>query len=114
MIDQIYSDIVEREITQAMDNMFLHGAGRTTHTRVEHWLNQVAHRAFGAGKTYALQGLMTTQDIADHYDITVRRARALITNRHQRFGVGMQVGKSWLVHRDELSDLAPDEKYQRK
>ncbi len=114
MIDKIYSDIVEGEIEKAIDSMFPHGEGHTTRPRVEHWLNTVANQAFHAGKTYALMGLMTVSDVALHYDISKRRARALIANRHERFAVGMQVGNSWLVHRDELPDLAPDKKYRQK
>ena len=114
MIENIYSDEVEREIKQALASMFPYGAGRTTHTRVEHHLHTVAKRAFQAGKIYALMGLMTANDIAEHFNISPRRARALIKNRHERFGVGMQFGKSWLVHRDELNDLTPEEKYHTK
>jgi len=106
--------VVEQEIENALNSMFPYGEGRITRHRVEHWLNTVAIRAFQAGKTHALLGLMTVTDVAEHYSITERRARALIANRHNRFGVGMQVGNSWLIHRDELPDLAPDEKYQRK
>ena len=107
-------DAIEREIEQAIDSLFPYGEGRTTRPRVEHWLNTVAKRAFSAGKTYALMGLMTVSDVAQHYNVSERRARALIANRHERFAVGMQVGNSWIVHRDELPDLAPDEKYQQK
>ncbi len=107
-------DVIEREIEQAIDSLFPHGEGRTTRPRVEHWLNTVAKRAFSAGKTYALTGLMTVRDVAQYYGISKRRARALIANRHERFAVGMQVGNSWLVHRDELPEMEPDEKYRRK
>lgn len=114
MIDQLYSDIVETEIEHAMDAMFPHGAGQTTHHRVKHQLDTVAQRAFQAGKTYALMGIMTSSDVAEHFGITERRARALIQNRHERFGVGMKAGREWLVHRDELLQLEPDAKYRRK
>ena len=97
MIDSLYSDIVEREIQNAMDSMFPHGAGNTTHTRVQHHLNVIAKMAFESGKSYALLGLMTANDVAAHFDITPTRARALIAHRHKRFGVGMKFGSSWLV-----------------
>ena len=106
------NDITEQRIEQALATMFPHGEGRTTRPRVEHHLRQVAQVAFREGKSYALMGLMTAQDVADHFDISVRRARALIANRHERFGTGMQVGKQWLVHRDELDQLAPDERFR--
>jgi hypothetical protein len=114
MIDRLYSDTVEIEIWRAMNAMFPHGAGQTTHHRVKHNLDTVARRAFQAGKTYALLGLMTSSDVAEHFDISKRRARALIQNRHERFGVGMKAGREWLVHRDELPQLQPNDRYRRK
>lgn len=105
-------ETVEREIEQAMDSMFPYGAGQTTHTRVRHHLEQVAQRAFQLGRTHALMGLMTAEDVAAHFQISTRRARALIRNRHERFAVGMKAGNQWLVHRDELDSLTPDERYR--
>lgn len=112
MIDRLWEDQVERAIEQAMQSMFPHGAGQATHHRVAHHMEQVAKRAFQAGKTYALMGLMTAEDVAEHYQVTSRRARALIKNRHERFGVGMRFGNSWLIHRDELPQLEPDAKHR--
>lgn len=115
MIDRLYADQVEREIEQAMTAMFPHGAGTATHHRVNHHLDIIARVAFGAGKTYALMGLMTAEDVAEHYQISTRRARALIRNRHERFSIGMKAGNTWLVHRDELDGLLqPDEKYRAR
>jgi hypothetical protein len=106
------NDIVNRAIENAMSMMFPHGAGHASDRRVRHALEQVAQRAFIAGRHDALMGLMTVQDVADHFGISPRRARALIKNRHERFGAGMKVGNSWLVHRDKLPALEPDEKYR--
>lgn len=114
MIDKLYSDIVEREIEQGMNSLFPHGAGQAPHTRVRHSMEKIAQIAFREGKTYALMGLMTVEDVAEHLDVTRRRASALIKNRHERFGVGMKFGSSWLIHRDELPQLEPDEKYRPK
>lgn len=111
-IDRIYEDIVGAAIEQAMDSMFPYGAGTTTHQRVAHHLDQVARRAFSAGRSYALLGLMTAEDVAEQFQITPRRARALIRHRHERLGVGMRFGNSWLVHRDELPVLEPDARYR--
>lgn len=107
------NEMIERHIQQAIDALFPHGEGRTTRNRVEHQLQQIATRAYTIGRSDALLGLMTVQDVAEHFNITPRRARALISNRHDRFGVGMRFGASWLIHRDELSSLEPDARYQR-
>jgi hypothetical protein len=104
--------IVQDRVEQAMQAMFPHGAGRVSHTQVRHHLEQIAEIAFQAGKHEALMGLMTASDVAAHFDVSERRARALIRNRHERFGTGMQVGNTWLVHRDELETLEPEAKYR--
>lgn len=106
-------EIVERRISRAMDAMFPHGAGRAPHTRVRHHLDQVAQVAFREGQAYALLGLMTAADVADEFGVSLRRARALIKNRHERFGSGAKLGNRWLIHRDELPSLAPETKYRR-
>lgn len=107
-----YQQIVDREIETAMGTMFPHGTGRTTDTHVRHWLNTVAQRAFSQGRAWALMGLMTANDVAEQFNISERRARALIEHRHERFGVGMKVGTVWLVHCDELPQVKPDERFR--
>jgi len=107
------NEIVEQEIAQILENLFPHGAGQVNHTRVAHVLNQLATVAFKQGKRHALDGLMTVPEVAEHFNISERRARALIQNRHERFGVGRKFNnRTWLIHRDELDILAPDERWQ--
>lgn len=108
-ITQEVEEVIERE----MNAMFPHGGGTVTHMRVRHHLEQVGYLAWRAGRAHALMGLMTAEDVALHFQISPRRARALIRNRHERFGVGMRFGNSWLVHQDELPEVAPDETYRR-
>ena len=110
MDKQIINDRVEQAITA----MFPHDDGLVTRHRVEHHLNQIAHYAYQEGRSDALLGIMTTSDVAEHFDISERRARALIQNRHERFGVGMKAGREWLIHRDELPQLQPNGRYRRK
>jgi len=106
--------LIDSEIQKAMGSMFPYGAGNAPHARVQHWLETVAQYAFNYGRSYALLNLMTVEDVADYLGVTRRRASAIIRNRHERFGVGMKVGASWLIHRDELPRLEPDKKYRTK
>ena len=106
--------IIEQHIEAAITEMFPHSDGLVTRHRVEHHLNQIAQYAYQEGRSDALLGIMTSSDVAEHFGITERRARALIQNRHERFGVGMKAGSEWLVHRDELPQLEPEAKYRRR
>lgn len=109
-----HDQVINRHIQNAINVIFPHGEGRVTRSCIEHHLRQIAQYAFTEGRNHALMGLMTVQDVAEHFGISPRRARALIANRHERFGVGMQVGNTnvWLVHRDELPELKPDERFK--
>ena len=106
------NEIIQQEIDNRMTALFPHGAGTAKHIRVQAALGHTAQVAFREGKHYAMMGLMTAENVAAEFGFSERRARALIQNRHERFGVGMRFGKSWLVHRDDLALLKPDEKYR--
>jgi len=107
------SEITRAEIEKIMESLFPHGAGQANHIRVAHALEQLATVAFSDGKRHGLSGLMTVPEVAEHFGISDRRARALITNRHKRFAIGKKYNKrTWLIHSDELDILAPDERYQ--
>ena len=108
------NEITVQAVEQALEAMFPYGAGQAPHTRVRHHLEQVAQVAYREGRNDALLGLMTAEDVAEHFQISPRRARALIANRHGRFGTGMRFGNSWLVHRDDLDTLQPDTKYHAR
>ena len=107
------NQIIERHIDQALTALYPHGEGRASRARVAHHLNQIASYAFREGRNAALMGLMTAQDVADHFRISRRRANEIIRNRHKRWGTGMKVGNQWLVRRDELDTLEPDARYRR-
>lgn len=112
MNETIYQQAREAAVADAMAVLFPNGAGQINHIHAEHYLDKVSRQSFEAGRQYALLGLMTSDDVAGHFGISKRRANALIANRHQRFAVGMKIGNQWLIHRDELADIAPDEKYR--
>jgi len=116
MNKQAYLGIVEREIQKGMDVMFPHGAGRATHTYVRHWLETIAKIAFSQGGNYALMSLLTVEDVAERFNVTPRRVRAIAKNRHERFGVGWQVPgtNQWLFRPEELTILEPDQKYRHR
>lgn len=107
-------DIINDEVNRSIERLFPLGAGTASTARVQHELGVIAQRAYTAGKSDALLGLMTADDVAVHYGISSRRARAIIKNRHERFGVGFRIAGNWLVHRDELVSLEPEIKYRRK
>lgn len=113
---QTHEQIVSQEIQQAMDAMFPYGAGQANHIRVKTMLDKIAHIAFREGRSYALLSLLTADDVAEHFGISPRRARAIIKTRHERLGIGYRVPgtRQWLVTPEELENLQPEGKYRRK
>lgn len=108
-----FDEITEDKIEALMESLFPYGAGQINHIRARYALEQAAQVAYTQCKHDVFRNLMSVSDVAIHFDISERRARALIKNRHERFGVGKRVGKNtWIVHRDELPTLQPDEKYK--
>lgn len=99
----LYMDRINRMI----ESLLPHGAGPMTEHRLRHALDQVAQVAFSAGRSYALTNLLTVERAALEIGVSRRRMAEIIRTRHDRFGSGMRVGKSWLIHRDELETLRP-------
>ena len=113
---EMHQESLDREVQKAMDAMFPHSAGQTTHQRVRHWLDKIAQVAFTHGEQYALLSLLTVEDVAERFRITPRRVRAIARNRQDRFGIGWQVPgtNQWLFRPEEVEHLKPDERYRQK
>lgn len=100
-------DQYNQKIQTLIDSLLPYGAGPITEHRLRFALDQVAQTAFTAGKSYALMNLLTAEEVAEELGVSPRRMRALIKTRHERFATGRQVGKTWMIHRDELESLRP-------
>jgi len=75
--------------------------------RIRASLETVAKIAYEEGKINAISQIMTSHDVANHFNVSVRRANAIIRNRHEKFGVGAKIGRSWFVLKDDLVILKP-------
>jgi hypothetical protein len=104
-----HEGIVNQAVDQAIAAMFPDGAGRATPARVEHHLRQIAHVAFEQGRLYALLNLLTVEDIAARFNVSTRRVRTLIAERHARLAIGYQITgtRQWLITPEEVESLRP-------
>lgn len=104
-------------IAQAVDEL-LNGLGSAliTEHRLRTVLERIAHRVAVDAANDALMTLKTADELADELGVSPRRMRAIIRNRHERFGVGWQVPgtRQWLVRPSEIDSLRPDERYRRQ
>jgi hypothetical protein len=64
----------------------------------------------------ALGELLTTKQAAAYLGVTAHRMAAIAKNRHDRYGIGLQIPgtRQWLFRPDELPLLAPDPRYRRR
>lgn len=101
--------IVEQQIMLSVNTLLPNSAGTVTDIKLRHVMNTVAQIAFQQGGTYALLSLLTVEDIAEKFDVSPRRVRALAQVRHERFGVGWQVPgtRQWLFRPEEIESLRP-------
>ena len=92
------------------------GSGLVTEHRLQTVLGRLAHRVAVDAGNDALMTLRTADELADELGVSPRRMRAIIRNRHERFGVGWQVPgtNQWLVRPSEVENLRPDVRYRRK
>lgn len=99
--------LITGEIDRLVGALLPHGAGPITEHRLRWALDQIAQRARTIGRDEALLSLRTVEDAAAAWNVSERRARAHIAHLHDRWSVGMQVGKTWLVTQDEIDRHAP-------
>lgn len=106
MDKKIILDMLEQKIETLASSLLPDGAGLTD-VKLKHALHTIQQESFSAGISYALTNLLTADEAAAEIDVSPRRMRAIIKTRHERLGIGMRFGSSWLIQRDELGQLMP-------
>ena len=77
--------------------------------RVAHVMRGVAQHAATMGRDEALLSLKTTHDLAREWGVSLRRAQAIVKHANARWGVGMRVGRDWIVTSEEAERIRPGE-----
>lgn len=102
-----YSQLVKA----AADDLLGGQVARTiTADRVEHAMSQLAQRVAQQANDGVLLSLLTTEDVAEKFEITPRRVRAIVkrlNERGQRVGWLVPGTRQWLFKPEELSLLEP-------
>lgn len=109
MDEQSARSLYEQRINQLVESLLPNRGGSLTETRLRTALSQAAQVAFSAGESYALTSLLTADDVAAQFNVSVRRVRAIAKIKHEQFGIGWQVtGTSqWLFRPSEIESLRP-------
>jgi len=99
-----YEQMVASAIAEATETI---GEGQPSPARLRHALTVLAQHVASATRDYELSNLRTVDDLAAEFSLSPRRIRALAANRHARYGIGMQVGKTWLWSASEIDRMRP-------
>jgi hypothetical protein len=117
MDEDFYKQLIEKQIQKAIKTMFDDLDRQPDRRDVQYYFERATKSAFQMGQSYALENLLTIEDIAKQFQITKRRAREVAKSRHARFGIGRKIpGKrgQWLFLPGDLDILAPIEKHRKK
>ena len=104
-----YDDMNTRELEQAIDllqQQFPALTGREV--RLRSVLKPLTQRVASNTRAYELLGIKTANEMAAVWRVSVRRAQAIIAARHERFGVGRLIGKTWVLSAEEAESIVID------
>lgn len=96
--------LIATAIAEAKETL---GEGKLSPSRLDHALTVLAQRVEAAARDYTLSNLRTVDDLAAEFGVNRSRIRALAQERHERFGVGMKFGNSWLWTAEEVEQMRP-------
>lgn len=103
-----YIRMNEQELQQAIDllqSRFPQLTGREVRLR-SILTPLVAHIASNT-RAYELLGIRTAAEMAEQWDVSVRRAQAFIAAQHERWGAGRRIGNMWCLSADEAERIKP-------
>ena len=54
-----------------------------------------------------MDNLITTKEIAERFNVSLRRAQAIAKNRHEKYGIGQRIGNMLVFEEKDLDKLQP-------
>lgn len=109
MTKDSYDQLVQQEITAAVDRLMPYGGGAiVTEVRMRAALDVLVQRVASHTKAYELLGIRTTRDLAELWNVSERRAQVFVANLHARHDVGRKIGNVWCLSADEALNHRPN------
>lgn len=103
--DQLNQDTIEG----AVDRILPNGAGVVTESRLRSALTVLAQQIASNTRAYELLGIRTSDELAEEWRVSRRRAQAFIAHLHDRWGVGRKIGTVWCLSAEEAATHRPAE-----
>lgn len=110
-----FTSTSSRELVDAINLMIeLFPALTGREVRIRSVLAPLAQRAASNSASFELLNLCTADEMAPEWGVSASRARAIIADRHERFGVGRKIGKTWVLSAREADSIVIATKHRRK
>lgn len=106
----VYDQMNEQAISEAIDRLIPNGAGTVTDARLRHALSVLTTQIANNTRAYELLGIRTSEELAAEWQVSRRRAQAFIARLHERWGVGRKIGATWCLSADEAATHRPADK----
>lgn len=109
MNKQLYESLIEQDVDKFITTLMPHGGGATIteqllRLHLKTLIQQIAYHT----RSYELVNIRTSDQLAEEWGVSKRRVQAIITDRHERWGAGMKVGRDWILSADEAERYKPD------
>lgn len=110
---ETYDQMNQQAIDEAVDRLLPNGAGTVTEPRLRQALTVLTQQIANNTRAYELLGIRTSDELAEEWGVSRRRAQAYIATLHERWGVGRKIGGVWCLSADEAATHRPAEKAGR-
>lgn len=104
-----YDQLNQDAINNAVDRILSHGAGVVTEARLRQALTVLSRQVASNTRAYELLGIRTSDELAQEWQVSRRRAQAFIAHLHDRWGVGRKIGNVWCLSAEESATHRPAE-----
>ena len=100
-------DMIDRYISQAIDELLPNGTGVVSSHRLRHVMRRVAQQSAQTAVGYELLNLLDTAELAELWGVSTRRVRAHCARLHDRWGIGRKANGGWMMTREEALTHRP-------
>lgn len=104
-----YEQMNEQAINDTIDRLLPNGGGTISETRLRSAISVLAQQIASNTRAYELPGIRTSDELADEWRVSRRRAQAFIAHLHERWGIGRKIGNVWCLSAAEVEQYRPAE-----
>lgn len=103
-----YEQLNQQAIDATVDRLLPNGGGgAVSESRLRQALAVLVQQVGSNTRAYELLGIRTSEELAEEWRVSRRRAQAFIAHLHDRWGVGRKIGNVWCLSAQEAETHRP-------